>query len=167
MRPAEGERTEQRVRTRRSGHGLVGFIAIAVDDAAIALEQPQAMHGTAAQCIGIDHARWIRPGPRPVVARQRPEVAGFGPATSRIQYRRRCFIDTNLRGGEQHLAQTMPQGLQLLGGIADPEGKRGTVERDTVRRQHLGLTIERQMPLILSIDAYTRTAVSREKSETP
>ena len=53
---------------------------------------------------------------------------------------------------EQHLAQTMPQGLQLLGGIADPEGKRGTVERDTVRRQHLGLTIERQMPLILSVD---------------
>jgi hypothetical protein len=63
-------------------------------------EQPQAMNGTAARCIGIDHARWIRPGPRPVVARQRPEVAGFGPATSRIQYRRRRFIDTKLRGGE-------------------------------------------------------------------
>src|SRR6266702_743244 len=152
MRPAEGERTGRRVRTRRSGHGLVGLIAIAVDDAAIALEQPQAMNGTVARCIGIDYARRIRPGPRPVIARQSPEVTGLGPATPRIQYRCWCFIDTKLRGGEQHFAQTMPQGFQLLGGVADPEGERGAVERDTVGRQHLRLTIERQMPMILGID---------------
>ncbi|MGX1289043.1 hypothetical protein AB7M50_008168 [Bradyrhizobium elkanii] len=46
----------------------------------------------------------------------------------------------------------MPQGLQFLGGIADPEGERGTVERDTVRRQHLCLAVKRQMPMILGVD---------------
>jgi len=41
---------------------------------------------------------------------------------------------------------------QLLGGVADPEGERGTIERDAVGRQHLCLTIEWQMPMILGID---------------
>src|SRR5579872_6329372 len=80
MRPAEGERSGQGVRTRLSDHGFVSLIAVAVDDAAIALKQPQAMNGAAARCIGIDHPRRIRSGPRSVIARQRPEVAGFGPA---------------------------------------------------------------------------------------
>src|SRR3954467_5674831 len=75
MRPAECERPGQGVRTRLSHHGLVSLIAVAVDDAAIAFEQSQAMNGAAAWCIGIDHAGRIRPGPRPVIARQRPEVA--------------------------------------------------------------------------------------------
>jgi len=52
----------------------------------------------------------------------------------------------------------------MLGGIADPEGKRGTVERDTVRRQHLGLTIERQMPLILSIDHVRDEPLGRQSA---
>src|SRR5579859_3258430 len=98
MRPAEGERAGQRVNACRSGHRLIGFIAIAMDDAAIALKQPQAMNGAAARRIGVNHARWVRSGPRSVVARQRPEVAGFGPAAPRIQDRRWGFIDTELRG---------------------------------------------------------------------
>ena len=49
MRPAEGERPGQGVRTRLSGHGLVSLIAVAVDDAAIALKQPQAMDGPTAR----------------------------------------------------------------------------------------------------------------------
>src|SRR3954471_24693925 len=110
MRPAEGERTGQCVRTRLSSHGLVSLITIAMDDAAVALKQPQAMNGAAARCIGVNHARWFRPGPRPVAARERPEVAGFGPATPGIQHWRRGLIDTKLRGGEQNLAQTAPQG---------------------------------------------------------
>ncbi len=102
--------------------------------------------------IGVNHARWVRSGPRPVITRQRPEVAGFGPATPRIQHRRGGLIDTELRRGGQKLAQTMPQGLQFLGGIADPEGERGTVDGDTVRRQHLRLGVKRQMPMILRVD---------------
>ncbi len=54
MRPAEGERAGQRVRTRLPGHGLVGLITIAVDDAAIASEQSQAINCAAARCIGIN-----------------------------------------------------------------------------------------------------------------
>src|SRR3954467_9866522 len=46
----------------------------------------------------------------------------------------------------------MPQGLQFLGGVADPEGERGSVDGDTVRRQHLRLAVKRQMPMILGID---------------
>src|ERR1700751_2820932 len=98
MRPAEGERTGQGVRTRLSGHGLVSLIAIAMDDAAVALKQPQAMDGPTARRIGVTHARWLRSGPRPVIARERPEVACFGPAAPRIQHRRRGLIDTELRG---------------------------------------------------------------------
>ncbi|SDD36485.1 hypothetical protein SAMN05216337_1010127 [Bradyrhizobium brasilense] len=97
MRPAEGERPGQGVRTRLSGHGLVSLIAVAVDDAAITLEQPQAMNGAAARCIGIDHPRRFRSGPGPVIARQRPEVAGFCPAAPGIQHRRRGLIDAELQ----------------------------------------------------------------------
>ena len=35
----------------------VSLIADAVDDAAVALKQPQAMNGAATRCIGIDHRR--------------------------------------------------------------------------------------------------------------
>src|ERR1700689_5737835 len=108
MRPAEGERTGQGVRTRLSGHGLVSLIAIAMDDAPVALKQSQAMNGPTARCIGVNHARWVRSGPRPVIARQRPEVAGFGPAAPRIQHRRWRLIDTKFRGGGKKLAQTVP-----------------------------------------------------------
>lgn len=87
MRPAEGERSGQGVRTRLSGYGRVSLITVAVDDAAIALKQPQAMNGPKARCIGVNHARWVRSGPGPVIAGQRPEVADFNAATSRIQYR--------------------------------------------------------------------------------
>ena len=68
MRPAEGERPGQGVRTRLSHHGLVSLIAVAVDDAAIALKQLQAMNGPTARCIGVNHARWVRSGPGPVIA---------------------------------------------------------------------------------------------------
>src|SRR3954469_9155867 len=164
MRPAEGERSGQGVRTRLSGHGLVSLIAVAVDDAAIALEQPQAMNGPTARCIGVNHARWVRSGPGPVIARERPEVAGFGPAAPGIQHRRRGLIDTELRRGEQKLAQTMPQGLQFLGRIADPEGERGTVDGNTVRRQHLRLAVKRQMPMILGIDHMRDEPLGRQSS---
>lgn len=51
------ERTGQGDRTRLSCHGLVSLIVIAMDDATVAVEQPQAMDGAATQCIGIDHPR--------------------------------------------------------------------------------------------------------------
>src|SRR5947199_304000 len=71
--------------------------------------------------------------------------AGAGAASRSIftNWRLRC---------DQKLAQTRPQGLQFLGGVADPEGERGTVDGDTVGRQHLRLTIERQMPMILGVN---------------
>src|SRR6202021_3978953 len=118
MRPAEGERTGQGVRTRLSGHGLVSLIAIAMDNAPVAFKQSQAMNGPTARCIGVKHARWVRSGPRPVIARQRPEVAGFGPAAPRIQYRHRGLIDTKLRGGEKNLAKTEPQGFKHRGRVS-------------------------------------------------
>ncbi|MET4236427.1 hypothetical protein ACVWXN_010195 [Bradyrhizobium sp. i1.4.4] len=68
MGPAESERSGQGVRTRLSGHGLVSLIAIAMDDAAIAFEQSQAMNGPTARCIGINYSGRIRPGPGPVIA---------------------------------------------------------------------------------------------------
>ncbi len=77
MRPAEGERPGQGVRTRLSGHGLVSLIAVAVDDAAIALEQAQAMNGPTARCIGIDHPRWGQVRPRACHRARAPRNSRF------------------------------------------------------------------------------------------
>src|SRR4051794_2750134 len=58
----------------------------------------------------------------------------------------------------------MPRGLQFLGRIADPEGERGTVDGDTVRRQHLRLAVKRQMPMILGIDHMRDEPLGRQSS---
>ena len=63
MRPAEGERSGQSVRTRLSGYGLVSLVAVAVDDAAIALKQPQASLGRRVTmtryCAGTTSSLWL------------------------------------------------------------------------------------------------------------
>lgn len=58
----------------------------------------------------------------------------------------------------------MPQGLQFPGGIADPEGERGTVDGDTMRRQHLRLAVKRQMPMILGVDHMRDQPLGRQSS---
>src|SRR6185295_11155724 len=95
MRPTEGERhiCAKPVRACYVRHSLVGVIAIAVNDAAIAREQFQSVHSTPARCVAINYARRIGPRPRSIITRERPKVAGFCFAAARIQYRRRSFID--------------------------------------------------------------------------
>ncbi len=58
----------------------------------------------------------------------------------------------------------MPQRLQLPGGAADPVGERGTVERYAVGRQHLRLTVERQMPMVLCINDMRDKPLGRQSS---
>jgi len=95
-----------------------------VDDAAIACEQSHAMNGAAARCIGKDHAGRIRSGPRPVIARHRPEVAGL----------------------------VLPRPGFRTGAAVSSTQSFGTVVRYAVGRQHLRLAVKRQMPVVLCVN---------------
>src|SRR5487761_1856827 len=81
--------------------------------------------------------------PRPVVAGERPEIPLLGPPPTRIENRRRRLVDEQLRRAQQLLAHQPPEGPDLGGGIAGPEGQGRPLDRDALPRQDLGLAIER------------------------
>jgi hypothetical protein len=104
------------------------------------------VHGAATGSVGIGDRRRIGPAPGPIVARDRPEEALLDAAASRIEHRRRGLVDRDLAGGENDLAQPQPERLELRGRIAHPERQDGALDVDTLREQHLGLPIEREVP---------------------
>ena len=101
MRPAE--RQDHGVAgTTAAGELLVGGIAVALHDAAVAGEQSGGMLGAASGRVGIDDPR--RAGitaPGAVVAGNRPEIATFGAAAARIEHRRAGLVDKQPRRAEQ------------------------------------------------------------------
>ena len=111
-----------------SGHGLVGLIAIAMDDAAIAFEQSAAMNGPTARCIGIDDARWIGFRPKAGHPATAPRSSRFWSCRAPDPIPAPGVSSTQLRGGEKSARETLIERFNLLGGIADPEGERGTVD---------------------------------------
>jgi hypothetical protein len=97
----------------------------------------------AARRVGVDHGWRIGPGPGPVVAGDRPEVAGLGATSSGIEHRGDGLIDEELARSEQLFAHQGPDRLQLGGGVAGPVGQGGAVDLDVLALQALGLTVER------------------------
>ena len=137
MRPAEGERDG--LARRLGGELLVGGVAVALHDAAIAVEQLQRMHRAAAGRVGVGDGRRIGPAPGPVVAGDRPEVAVLGPAAAGIEHRRLRLVDRDLAGAEDQFAQPQIERLELGRGIADPERQDRSLDVEALRGQHLGL----------------------------
>ncbi len=144
MGPAEGKR--DRLASGTVGNGLVGGIAVALHDAAIAVEQLERVDGAATWGVGVSHRRRVGPAPGPIVARDRPEEALLGAAAAGLQHRRHGLVDCDLARGQNDLAQPPPQRMKLRGGIAHPERQHGALDVDALRQQHLGLPTEQQMP---------------------
>ena len=86
------------------GDGLIGLIAVAMDDAPIAFKQLEPVDSAAAGRVGVDHPGRLRPQPRSVIAGDRPEVASLCLAPPRIQ-----DIHADLGGGDEPFPQASPQ----------------------------------------------------------
>src|SRR5271166_1861353 len=92
MRPAERERDGL---VRRLGSELlVGGVAVALHDAAIAVEQLQRMHRAAAGRVGEGDGRRIGSAPGSIVSGDRPEVSLLDPAAAGIEHRRLRLVDS-------------------------------------------------------------------------
>ena len=122
MRPAERER-DGLVR-RLGGDLLVGRVAVALHDAAIAVEQLQRMHRAAAGRVGEGDGGRIGPAPGSVVPGDRPEVAVLDPAAAGVEHRRLRLVDRDLAGAEDHLAQAQIERLEFGRGVSHPERQR-------------------------------------------
>jgi hypothetical protein len=143
VRPTEGERDHL---AGGGGNLLVGGIAVALHDAAIAFEQFEPVDRAAPRRVAEGDCRRIGPAPGAVVASDRPEIALLGAATAGIEHRRNRLIDGDLGGGEDELAQATVDGLELGARIAGPERQHRPLDVEALGGQHLGLAVERQMP---------------------
>src|SRR5215470_6918876 len=102
MRPAEGKRDGL---ARRGSNLLVGGIAVALHDAAIALEQLEPVDRAAPGSVAKGDRRRIGPAPGSVVPGDCPEVALLGAAAAGIEHGYDRLIDRDLGGGQDKLAQ--------------------------------------------------------------
>jgi hypothetical protein len=144
MAPAKRQRNG-RVGRPSAAELLVGVVAIALQDTAVAAEQGVGMDMPAAGGIAVDHRRRLAAAPRPIVTRDRPEVALLGPPAARIQHRHHGLVGEQPCGLQQHLPQPRHHGRNLGSRIPCPERQRGAVELDALARHDLRLAIQRQM----------------------
>lgn len=87
--------------------------------------------------------------PRPVVARNRPEVAGFRLAATGIEDRAAGLVGEQLRRGLEDVDEPIVQRRQIMSREADPVCERRPIDRDALTCEDLGLTVERQVIGIL------------------
>jgi hypothetical protein len=144
MGPAKGER--DCLVTRSVRNRLVSRITVAVHDAAIVVEQLERVDGAATRSVGVGDGRRIVPAPGPVVTGGGPEVSFLVAAAAGIKHRRYGLIDRDLARGQDEFAQPKVERLEFGGRIADPERQNRALDVEALRKQHLGLPIERQMP---------------------
>jgi hypothetical protein len=123
------------------GEAAVGGIPVGLQDAGIALEQRRRVLAAAPRCVAVDHRRRRPTLPRPVVAREHPEVALLGTAAAGIEHRRRRLVDEKLGRAQQFGAHQPPERHQLGGGVANPESQHGALDLDPLRQQDLGLSV--------------------------
>ena len=127
------------------GQLLVGRIAVALQDAAVAPEHLVVVLLPAPRGVAVDHRRRVAPAPGPVVARHCPEVARLGPAPAWIEHRHHRLVGEHPRRGQQDLAQPGHHGRDLGRGIPHPERQRGPVQLHALPGHDLRLAIQRQM----------------------
>jgi hypothetical protein len=145
VQPAESERHRASI-TPRISQLFVDRIAVALHDAGIACQQSKRVLAAAAGRIGIGDARRVGPTPRPVVPRDRPEVAGLGPAPAGIEHGSPRLIDRDLGRAEQDLLHAQIDRLELRRCDANPKGQRGAVDRQALQLHDLRLPVKRIVP---------------------
>jgi len=94
MGPAEGERDG--VAGRSAGDALVGRIAIALHDTAVAIEQLERMHCAAPRSVGVGDCRRVGSAPQPVIPGDGPEESLLDAPAAGIEHWRHGLIDRDL-----------------------------------------------------------------------
>jgi hypothetical protein len=144
MAPAKGQRYG-----RLTGPGadelLVGSVAVALKNPAVAAEQRVGVRVSPAWRVVVNHRRRITAAPWSIVSRDRPEVALFGPPATRIEYRDDRLIGEYPGRGQHHLTQPRHHRGYLRRGVAHPKRQSGTIDDDALPRHDLSLTIKRLM----------------------
>ncbi len=116
---------------------IVARVAVELQRAVEPGQEPLGVFTVAPWGVEVDHPGRIIAAPTPVVARQRPEIAGFRPPATRVQHRRRGFVHEELGGSLQVLGQPIHDGRQVEGRHADPVGQRRAVNVDARAGQDL------------------------------
>ena len=146
--PAVGKRHRTAVASG-IGQRVVGRVGVDLENAAEPRERPDGMLGAAAGGVEIDHGGRIGTGPGPVVARDRPEIAGLGPPAPRVEHRRPGLVHEQLGRAFEVLEQTLVQRAELGGGAPDPVREGRAIELDALAGVDLALPIERQVVGVL------------------
>ena len=107
------------------------------------------MDRPATGCIGKGDSGRVRSAPWPIIAGDRPEIALLDPTTARIEHRRLRLVDRDLGRGQDEFAKAVIDRPEFRSRVADPERQRRALDVEALSGQHLGLTIERQMPGVL------------------
>jgi len=132
MVPTEGE--------RRCGLAgvfdklLVGTIAVALRDTAIAAEQRAGVVMSATGRVAIDHRGRIGAAPGTIVACDDSEVALLGAATAGIEHWDHGLIGKDTRRSEHVRVQPRDHRRHLGGSVSHPEGQRGASDRHSLAR---------------------------------
>ena len=131
---------------------LVGGVAVHLKDAVEPGQWLDGMLGAAAGGVEIGDRRWIAAAPWPVVAGDRPEVAGFGSLASRIEHRCASLVHEQLGRAFEMLEQPLTQGVELGRGTADPIRQGRAIEDDALASVDLALPVERQVVAVLGAE---------------
>lgn len=126
---------------RGLGQPVVAGIAIDLQDPVEAGQEGFGILAGAAGRVEVDDARQSRSAPGPVIAGQRPKVAGLRRAAPRIQHRRSGLVHEELPGSPQMLGQPIHDRLEVEGGLADPIGQHGAVQIEARPRQDPALAV--------------------------
>ena len=166
VRPAQRER-HRAADTFPIGQGIVGPIAIDLQGAGEAGEVTHGVLLAAPRRVEVGDRRRITAAPRPVVARNRPQIPGLGSPTSRIEHRAACLVRKELVRGFQGRDEPLVQWRQFERREADPVGERRAVDRDPLARQHLALAVEGKMGGVfrhehISNERFARQAAGHE-----
>ena len=123
------------------------------------------MFDAAAGRVAIDHSGRSGAAPATVVPRQRPEVSGFGFASSRGQHRRRGLVHEEAVPALQLIDHALDDRAEMEGGLADPAGQGRAVQFGARARQDLRLAIQRNVVGVSSDEDMGERRLGRQSAE--
>jgi hypothetical protein len=127
-------------------------IAVGVDDAPKVLQMRLRMLTFTVGRVKEQSRRRPRASEWPLIADVGPQPARLGLAGARGQDRHRRVVDVQSVAGEDVSGERVDQRLQRRRRRPDPAGQGRGLQADPVAGEDLGLTIERQMIVVLRHD---------------
>ena len=100
---------------------LIGRVAVALQDPAVAAKQRVGVRVPSARRVVVNHRRRIAAAPWAIVTGDRPEVTLFGPPATRIEHRDDGLIGEYPCRDQHHLTQPRHHRGDLRRGVAHPE----------------------------------------------